>query len=301
MHNLASLVHKFAQIKVLVVGDAMMDQYHFGRVERLSPEAPVPVFIEESQKGRPGGAANVVANLAALGCQVKSVMPRGPNITIKHRYMVGHHHLFRVDHDVIQQPLAAHIDLAVESAREFDAVVLSDYAKGFLTSLMCQEVIGAARGPVIVDPKGTDWSKYRGATVICPNHKEMPRLIEFDTEICPNILEKRGADGIRLHIASRFCGESEDFPARAKAVFDVTGAGDTVVATVAAVLGAGGRLSDAAILGNLAAGVAVGKIGTAECSAEELLCALASSTDASMVCTPATGSSCASLANIATG
>lgn len=292
MHNYSRIVHEFPRVKVLVVGDAMQDMYHFGRVERLSPEAPVPVFIEETQKGRPGGAANVAANLVALGCQVKTVMPRGPHITTKHRYMVGHHHLFRIDRDVITPPLGAHVDLAVESAAECDAVILSDYAKGFLTEEMCQAVIGAARGPVIVDPKGADWGKYLGCTVICPNSQE-----KLDHAWSGTVLEKRGSQGIRL-----WDGDSgTDFPAQARHVFDVTGAGDTVVAVVAAVLGCGGSLTDGCILANFAAGHVVGRVGTAECSAEALLCALDSVTDASTDFIPDTASSSEKLASIATG
>lgn len=292
MHKFADVVHKFAQVKVLVVGDAMQDVYHFGRVDRLSPEAPVPVFIEERQKGRPGGAANVAANLAALGCQVKSVMPRGPNLTMKHRYMVGHQHLFRIDHDVTREPTPADISNAEALCEWADVVVLSDYAKGWLTHEMCRSVI--AQSPcVVVDPKERNWDKFVGAHVICPNDREMAA----DGVRFPNVIEKRGSDGLRLHQQ----GYCHCFPARARHVFDVTGAGDTVVAVVAAVLGCGGTLPEACVLANSAAGHVVGRVGTAECSAEDLICALDLPMVASTDYIPDIASSCEKRASTATG
>jgi len=293
MNKYAEVVHKFAQSKVLVVGDAMQDVYHFGRVDRLSPEAPVPVFIEERQKGRPGGAANVAANLQALGCQVKTVMPRGPEITMKHRYMVGHHQLFRVDHDVVREPTPADISNAEALCDWADVVVLSDYAKGWLTREMCQSVI--QRRCAVVDPKGRSWSKYERCEVICPNTKEM-----IDHAWDGALIEKRGSLGLRLYPIGQF-GPSEDFPARARHVYDVTGAGDTVVAVVAACLSVGADLQSACVLANAAASVVVGKVGTSECSAEELICALDSPTDASTNCIPDTVSSSEKPASTATG
>src|SRR5450631_1843438 len=138
MNNYARLIEKMAGVKVLVIGDAFRDCYHFGHVDRLSPEAPVPIFIEDSQKGRPGGAANVAANLEALGCEVDSIYGA---IGTKHRYMVGHQQLFRIDQDVMSEPTAEELEAVQESVWKADVVVLSDYAKGFLSSAMCQEVI----------------------------------------------------------------------------------------------------------------------------------------------------------------
>jgi bifunctional ADP-heptose synthase (sugar kinase/adenylyltransferase) len=286
MRNYAEIVHKFPQVHVLVVGDSMMDIYHFGHVDRLSPEAPVPVFIEDSQKGRPGGAANVAANLTSLGCQVKSIFARG-DITTKHRYLVGHQQLFRIDQDVIRAPSITEMNEAADLAHDWaDVVVLSDYAKGWLTKTVCRALIASGK-PVIVDPKGGDWEKYIGAFCICPNEREQDDYIRHPAATRPvwkNLLMKRGANGIELIEAwNQPCRR---FPAQAKQVFDVTGAGDTVVAVVAAVVGAGGTLPEACVLANHAAGVVVGKVGTSECSAEELLCALDSPMAASTASTP---------------
>lgn len=262
MHKYARIVNDYARIKVLVIGDSMLDNYHFGRVERISQEAPVPVFIEESQKGRPGGAANVATNLREVGCQVESLW-NTETITTKHRYLVGHQQIFRRDKDVIAQPTEEHY--ARLALADPSLIVLSDYAKGFLTQRLVQAAM--AKGvPVVVDPKSQCWEKYRGATVICPNHHEMIEDANGWT-----IVEKRGSQGLRIHRPEQM---TIDIPARAKQVFDVTGAGDTVTALMAASLATGSDLIDAAHIANIAAGIVVGKIGTAACSKEELLEAL---------------------------
>lgn len=249
-------------VHVLVFGDPMIDVYHFGRSERLSPEAPVPVFIEERTESRPGGAANVVANLEALGCMVTTLFPPKP-WTEKHRYMVGHHQLFRLDKDMWYEP-----ELPLLADRPH-VIVISDYDKGSCTQHNCQWAISAAKALgalVVVDPKGGGWGRYRGADVICPNQQEA----DMGTSEFPyRMLEKRGADGLRLHAPSGMNGW-EDLPAQARHVFDVTGAGDTVVAVVAAALGAGAPLLDAAKLANIAAGYVVGEVGTAVCPIEKL-------------------------------
>lgn len=295
MHKYAEIVGKFPQVKALVVGDSMRDLYHFGHVDRLSPEAPVPVFIEDRQKGRPGGAANVASNLVALGCQVESVFPISGKTTEKHRYMVGHQQLFRIDRDILSTPELKDISAAVTLSDWADVVVLSDYAKGWLTPEMCQHIIAAGK-PVVVDPKGAQWAKYAGATVICPNEREY--LNWARDYFPPSIVLKRGEDGIDLIECGR---DWRNYPAQGRQVFDVTGAGDTVVAVVAAMVGAGEELADACVVANAAAGVVVGKIGTSECSAQELLCALDSATAASTASTPDTDSSSSKPESIATG
>jgi|ERR1700733_1476640 len=259
------LIEKFKNVRVLVIGDALRDLYHFGHVDRLSPEAPVPIFIEDSQKARPGGAANVAANLEALGCQVDTIFAK--EISTKHRYMVGHQQLFRVDKDILASPTEEQLQAARES--QSDVIVFSDYAKGMLTPEMCSAA-RKYRRLVVVDPKGTHWDKYRGAMVICPNAKELSGVVSARKEF-PVIMEKRGPEGITLWKENA----KVNYPAVAREVFDVTGAGDTVVAVVAAVLGCGGmRIEEAARLANHAAGVVVRKTGTATCSKNELLEAL---------------------------
>lgn len=245
-----SLIEALSRVKVLVVGDKIEDVYHFGRVDRLSPEAPVPVFIEERIESRRGGADNVAAQLEEFGCTVTTAM--GP-VSYKHRYMVGSHQLLRVDEDHVSID-----DLAVDFDA-FDVIVISDYGKGVASESLCKWAVGCGV-PVIVDPKGTNWKKYAGATFICPNEKEYTEARNPDDH---NLLIKLGPKGLKI--------DGELIPATAKQVFDVTGAGDTVVATFAAALGAGASHKDAAILANYAAGVAVSKSGTSVCTKEELL------------------------------
>jgi len=256
--------------RILVAGDPMYDVYHIGRVERVSPEAPVPVLIEETVEDRPGGAYNVCQNLAALGCVPVQCFPPQP-WTVKRRFMVGNHQLLRVDYDQHHEPPP--FDVAVLAG--IDGIVLSDYNKGWLQPEFCQTLIHAAKErnlPIVVDPKGDNWVKYRGATVICPNEKEWKLVQEFEAARFVikkdgiKVLEKRGSEGLRLHGDDGY----QDFPATAHAVFDVTGAGDTVVATLAAALVAGGTIEAGAQLSNLAAGHVVGEVGTASCSAETL-------------------------------
>lgn len=266
MHKYLDIVNKYAQVKALVVGDAIIDIYHFGRVDRISPEAPVPIYIEDSEKceTRRGGADNVAHQLEVLGCQVETVF--AVKRSVKHRYFSGHHLVFRRDSDQVG---TAEKSISVLG---FDVVVLSDYAKGVLSTDVCKNIIQDARQhnmPVVVDPKGTDWNKYSGATVICPNQQEMQliselRSIEADFGA---VLLKRGEHGLQIRERSGFT----DIPTVTHQVHDVTGAGDTVTALIAASIGAKASLQDAAVIANHAAGVVVGKLGTAVCTKDELL------------------------------
>jgi D-beta-D-heptose 7-phosphate kinase/D-beta-D-heptose 1-phosphate adenosyltransferase len=260
--HLLNVIGRWQKARILVVGDPMVDVYHFGHVDRLSPEAPVPVFVQDRQESRPGGAANVTENLQMLSVNWDSFFPT-EQWTEKHRYMVGNHQLLRVDNDRRHNP-----GQEVPNLKGVDAIVLSDYDKGWLSSQLCVNVIHHANVvgiPVVVDPKGTNWTKYQGCTVICPNTVEAthPDLPMFRT-----ILAKEGPKGLKLIIKGE---KFKHFPATAKAVFDVTGAGDTVVAVVACALAAKASLEDAAILANLAAGHVVGQVGTSTCSVERLI------------------------------
>lgn len=252
--------------RILVSGDPGYDVYHWCTCERISPEAPVPVLVEQSMEDRPGLAYNVCQNLAALGCIPVQDFPPEP-WTIKRRFMVGRQQMMRVDYDRMQSPTHSPPDLS-----RIDAIILSDYAKGWLTYEYCQALIGAARAkniPVIVDPKKKGWEKFHGCTVICPNESEWGSKTMDPLKAWPydNALVKRGERGIRLYEE----GQSvQDFPATARHVYDVTGAGDCVVAVVGATLAAGGGLPDAARLANLAGGFVVSEVGTTACSAERL-------------------------------
>lgn len=268
--RLVDTVERFADARALVVGDALIDHYHFGHIDRISPEAPVPVFVEDYSKAemRRGGADNVAHQLEVLGYRVRTAFP--VRRSIKHRYMVGHYQVFRVDKDCHETP----DDSFEVSLNDIDVIVLSDYAKGFVTPALCEEVIETAKArdiPVVVDPKGTNWSKYSGATVVCPNQREFDLWDYVDQP--RNILLKRGEAGLSVIEANTQYGMPTrfDIPAQARHVYDVTGAGDVVVAVVAAALGVGCDLRNAARLATFAAGYAVGEVGTTVCPKEKLI------------------------------
>lgn len=258
----------FSGVKILVLGDPIQDIYLFGRVERMSPEAPVPVFIQERYESRYGGAANVAYQLEALGCGMTFGWSKDGEFpwTTKTRYMVGSHQLLRVDEDLC-------VPNRLPALEGFSAIVISDYAKGACTPELCQEAIASGL-PVIVDPKGKDWSKYQGCAVITPNSSEL-HAHNYHVGKMGRILHKAGADGLYLHLCGTPESSREHFPAQARHVFDQTGAGDTVTAVIAACVAAKIPLPEACKLANLAAGYVVGEVGTTVCPIEKLreLCA----------------------------
>lgn len=257
------MIEQLRKARVQVWGDGILDIYHHGKSNRICPEAPVPVFIETSRDSRAGGAANVVRNLDALGCKTVSTLSEFCDWSEKHRYLVAGHQLLRVDADKISKPGLPAVGLDV------DCLVISDYNKGWCGFDECRWIISEAikRGiPVVVDPKGTDWGKYEGCTVICPNELEAKTI----TGTFENILYTLGARGMWLDQRGK---ESIRIEAHAKQVHDVTGAGDTVVAVLAAMLAIGKSLEDAAVLANVAAGYVVGQPGTAVCPVQVLVSA----------------------------
>ncbi len=316
-----ALHHGFAKDAwALVIGDLMLDRYLWGKVERISPEAPVPVVLVERESSRPGGAANVAANLAGLGlpCRLLGCIghdsagreltqallgtgimtdvlvttPERPTIT-KTRIVGGHQQMLRLDHESQAsftpeelQPLLAAVELAM--AKQPAIVVLSDYAKGVLQPELCQRVIQLSKKagvPVLVDPKGRDYTKYRGATALTPNRRETaeacnePGSIDALLDAADRLRQElqldfiavtRSEEGISLLEAHH----RAHIPAMAKQVFDVSGAGDTVIATLAAGMVAGLSHRDALHLANIAAGIVVGQVGTVPISREELLAGL---------------------------
>jgi rfaE bifunctional protein kinase chain/domain len=271
--SLSDIVHLYAKVKVLVVGDSIIDQYHFGRVDRISPEAPCMVFVEDYDKheSRRGGADNVAHQLEVLGCQVETLF--STRYSVKHRFMVGQYQVFRRDSDGDRTPSAADIAKVKDLAMGQNVIVLSDYAKGWLTHELCRAVIETGK-PVIVDPKGKNWTKYLGCFVMCPNEKELNESEPlYVTEDGPHhhVIITKGEKGVQLNEIGK---ESVNIPATAHQVFDVTGAGDVVTALIAAGIGAGASLYDSAVLANFAAGVVVGKVGTSVCTKEELLACL---------------------------
>jgi D-beta-D-heptose 7-phosphate kinase/D-beta-D-heptose 1-phosphate adenosyltransferase len=311
----------FRQIRVLVVGDLILDRYILGEVNRISPEAPVPVLLHAQRNERPGGAANVAMNLAGLGCrtflagfwgsdteqaELAALLEAGGVDTLgvvtgslptvsKTRIVARQQQLLRLDREsggeYAAEERARLEERAVALVGKVHAVVLSDYAKGTLDQPLCAALIAAARGagtPVLVDPKTRNWSKYAGATTICPNLKELSeatgiaahrtgelfqaarlQLVQHGFGFLTVTMSEKGIRTLATDPAQDFYS-----PARAREVFDVSGAGDTVIATLAAGLAGGLSANTAVDLANLAAGIVVGKIGTAPIAHHELIGAL---------------------------
>lgn len=312
-------IDKFSHVRVLCVGDVMLDRFVSGQVRRISPESPVPVLSISSSTCFPGGAANVARNIASLGgaCTLISVVgqdaiARELRATIegmagvrcefcvsadrptseKIRFVAQGQHMLRADAEV-STPIDAATEAEVlkritQLARAHDVLVLSDYAKGLLTDRVIREAIAVAKThqlPVVVDPKSADLTRYRGATVITPNGKEVfdatgIDALEDDALACQAgdvILRAAEVDSVLLTRAHRGMtlvrpgAPALHIQASAREVFDVVGAGDTVIATLALGLGAHLEMSEAARLANLAAGVVVGKRGTATVTQTELV------------------------------
>lgn len=318
----------------LVIGDLMLDRYLWGEVERISPEAPVPVVLLKEETECAGGSANVAANLvglgvatrlvgfvgkddngtrlqraiAALGVDTQGLVQAEQHPTIaKTRILGGHQQMMRVDREsrsaYSTRDMQALLDVVrVQLSAQPAVVVLSDYAKGVLTPELCQAAIAEAKArniPVLVDPKGRDYAKYRGATALTPNKRETADACRVEARDTEALLA--GATKLRAELQLDFLavtrseegisliedGHSLHIPAAARQVFDVSGAGDTVIATLAAGLIAGLDRRAALHLANLAAGVVVGKVGTAPISRAELLHELSlesSSQQADKVC-----------------
>lgn len=301
---------QIAQAHVLVVGDAMLDRYWHGAVERISPEAPVPVVKVSREEERIGAAANVAYNVSTLGAHaaflgvvgddeaghkletllketgIDTHLKRDPGLrtTVKLRVIGRQQQLLRMDfenepdHEVLALQNASFAQLLAKQ----DAVLFSDYGKGGLAHIPAMiETARAANKPVLIDPKGSDYTRYRGATVITPNRAELQDVIgrwnseddlrtrahKLRTDLgIDALLLTRSEEGMTLFDAQG------DFTVKAQAreVFDVTGAGDTVIATLATMVAAGVPLRDAVPIANRAGGIVVGKFGTATVSYEEL-------------------------------
>lgn len=302
---------EFNRAEVLVVGDVMLDRYWYGPTSRISPEAPVPVVKVDNVEERPGGAANVAMNIAALGASSRLIgltgiddaaralgvslqdvnvkcdfvaLPTHPTIT-KLRVLSRNQQLIRLDFeegfaDIDPEPLHQRIAAALPRS---GALVLSDYAKGALTSV--QQMIQLARAanvPVLVDPKGTDFERYRGATLLTPNLSEFEavvgkcqdeaQIVERGMQLVADyelsaLLVTRSENGMTLLQPGK---APLHLPTQAQEVYDVTGAGDTVIGVLAASLASGDDLEAACFLANAAAGVVVGKLGTSTVSPVEL-------------------------------
>ncbi len=321
MNNTPRLIDwldRLAAAHVVCVGDVMLDRFVYGEVERISPEAPIPVLRIAREAVTVGGAGNVARNLSAIGTETRlfgvvgddpagreaaevlsfenavtlSLSADGARpTTVKTRFIAGGQQLLRTDEeeltalsDGLLETLSTEVAASVSSG-DCGALILSDYGKGVLTDAMIKAAIDAARAagvPVVVDPKGIDFTRYRGAGVITPNRRELGAAsrmpVDNDAEVAAAarhlietcgldaVIATRGADGMTVVTGS----DEVHLPALAREVFDVSGAGDTVVATVAAGLAAGMSVVDAAQLANVAAGIVVAKVGTAVVRLDEL-------------------------------
>jgi D-beta-D-heptose 7-phosphate kinase / D-beta-D-heptose 1-phosphate adenosyltransferase len=316
IHDIES---EWAGKRLLVVGDVMLDKYIWGEVGHISPEAPVPVVRGIREEAKPGGAANVAMNIACLGAQVGVVGVTGndtgaqqladslrsngvvpqfvasadfPTVT-KTRILGGRQQMLRLDFErlgsIEKEAYDRLVELTLELLPGSHALVLSDYAKGVITPGVCQALIPAARRfgiPVLVDPKGLDFSHYRGATTVCPNLGELARatrlapdnldalltaaeamVSQLDLEFLTATLSEKGIALVRP-------GNRLVAPAQARQVFDVSGAGDTVIAVLSLCLASGLQPETAVQLANVAAGIVVGKVGTMPVQKHELLAAL---------------------------
>ncbi|MFH1541873.1 MAG: D-glycero-beta-D-manno-heptose-7-phosphate kinase [bacterium] len=316
MESLKNILPKFKGKKILVFGDLMLDEHIWTKVSRISPEAPVPIADVIQINHVPGGCGNVAANITALGgtpllvgvighdssgeklrkalresniSAGNLIIDRTRPTILKSRIIASSQHLVRVDREdrtILSDKLIANITKKLQSLiKAVDGVIISDYGKGAVNQLTAQALISLAKKnkkPVAVDPKGVDYKKYQGATIITPNLREASiatRLLVVGEKnimkmgaVLRNVagtkyaLITRGRDGMSLFAED----EAIYIPAVPREVFDITGAGDTVIATISLSLAAGVDIKTACILGNYAASVVIGKIGTAPCFRDEL-------------------------------
>ena len=309
MHNIKKLTEKFSNVKVLIVGDVMLDRYWWGSVSRISPEAPVPIVKLEKTTVAAGGAANVAANVNGLGAEsilvgiigedseaevLREVLSNSRinaenliclenrQTSVKTRIIAHSQQVVRLDQENIakisNEETNKCFEIIEKHLEAIDVVIISDYAKGFLTEKLLSRLItkcGLLNKKILVDPKGKDYSKYKGATLLTPNQKEASEACGFEENdlsavtragefllaaiAAESVLITQGEKGMTLFQNG---GKVNKFPALARKVYDVTGAGDTVIATLAVALGAGLNYFDAAQFANIAAGLVVEQIGT---------------------------------------
>lgn len=305
----------FSSSKILIVGDIMLDKYYFGSVDRISPEAPVPIVNIKEEDSRLGGASNVANNISSLGGQVmlcgavghdffgKEIerMARKKNITLtlhktshptitKARIIGGKQQIVRLDYEekiILTESEQAEIRHTIQNILpEYDLLVISDYGKGFISEELCRFMITEAKRwqkMVIIDPKGKNWDKYTGADIVTPNVKELSEIVGYPVTNEDETIEKAALEIIRTKkLSSLLVTRSEKgmslinnlqsihIPTHSEEVFDVSGAGDTVVAALSICLAARLDIKEAMKIANIAAGVVVKKIGTATLTIQEL-------------------------------
>ncbi len=319
MSNLKDLVNSFTDQRILLIGDIMLDSFIYGDVSRISPEGPIPVLLKKNEETMLGGAGNVFANLQAMGCKTSLLSVVGQDEAAQHvtyivknmdgdtegfiestdrptilktRYISQNQQLLRVDQEDVkeipQDTQKEILEAAEKLISEVKVLILSDYGKGTLPVTLIKKLIRLAtknKVPVIVDPKGTDFSIYKGATIITPNKSELSKATENhavqtddDIVVAAKLLIKKS--GIETVFATRsengmsVIGKKINpihLPTKAQEVYDVSGAGDTVVAAIAASISSGSNYEEAAKIANIAGGLAVAKIGTAIIRQDELI------------------------------
>ncbi len=315
--DIEKFLNQVGEVKALVVGDLMLDEYLWGKTERISPEAPVQVVDITREDLRLGGAGNVINNLVTLGCRVHvaSVLGNGQDGDLvramledirvdtsgllfdagrrtgrKTRILASHQQMMRFDRESREPITAAQeqilTDFVRQNAADFDVILISDYLKGVLTEGLLQQIIqiGKEQGlPVVIDPKGTDYRKYRGATLLTPNRKETEAASRVPIEDLDSLrlagrsllqelqletlVVTRSEEGISIFFED---GQEVHLPTEAREVYDVTGAGDTVLSLIGVGLACGLTIADAARMANLAAGIAVSKVGTSTVNIDEI-------------------------------
>ena len=291
----------FSNSKILIVGDVMLDKYYFGKVDRISPEAPVPIVNIQKEESRLGGASNVANNIVSLGghsllCGVighdlfgkeierisrhKNIdtfllKTSSPTIT-KARIIGGKQQIVRVDYEDKSELNADNKKLFRDTISrilpEYDILVISDYGKGLISEDLCRYLIKLAHKydkKVIIDPKGKNWEKYSGADIVTPNVKELSDIVGYTVPNTDRAIEKAARSDKGMSLIGPI--PPIHIPTHSEEVFDVSGAGDTVVATLGLCLAAGFEISEAMRTANIAAGIVVKKVGTATLTIEELV------------------------------
>ncbi len=318
MNKLKKMIPKFSDVKILVIGDLILDEFVWGEVSRISPEAPVPVVWVKSESFMPGGAANVANNIASLGAKVyiagvvgnderagilkQGLLEKGIGAdgvieddsrptTLKTRVVAHHQQVVRIDREKIDAISAGASDKIIAYIKsvidEMDAVIIEDYGKGVISSKLLKEVLTIAKKKkkiITVDPKEEHFSYYEGVTAITPNHHEAAQAIGMKAKdsgsilkIGKALLEKLNCEGVLITLGENGMqlfqkdGSVTHIPTVAQEVYDVSGAGDTVISVFTLALALGINMRDAAYVSNIAAGIVVGKVGIAVITQEELI------------------------------
>jgi D-beta-D-heptose 7-phosphate kinase/D-beta-D-heptose 1-phosphate adenosyltransferase len=316
--KLKRIIPRFSDAKIMVIGDLILDEFVWGDVSRISPEAPVPVVWVKSESFMPGGAANVANNTASLGAEVyitgvvgnderagilkEGLEEKGINIdgviaddsrptTLKTRVVAHHQQVVRIDREKIEGISAGISDKIIVYVKdiidEMDAIIIEDYGKGVISARLLKEVLTIAKKKkkiITVDPKEEHFSYYKGVTAITPNHHEAARAVgmkakdrESILKIGKAFLKKLNCEGVLITLGENGMqlfqknGAITHIPTVAQEVFDVSGAGDTVISAFTLALALGVDMKDAAYISNIAAGIVVGKVGIAVITQEELL------------------------------